>query len=548
MVRYAALVETNPRDGIPLFVNVRRLTQLPNNRYSPLNRNEDVAINRPASSGETTFQHVAKFIIRAVKKAVHTYNGEPSRRILETTSGFLQATNRLTGTFLGDEPIPVDPIAVLDGNRMENYISTIQSAEEVAFEDIDWRFSIDANSIMFGGAPKIKRPEYASSRYFVKTWEGHENVNCAAYAINYVIQHPKKVRDQTLIKQAQELQKKLGWALTVSPFEILKSFPATFPEYRVVIINPLVVSLETTAVGRLYESSSGKVVYLIFDPRLAHYAATLHPHRIWGKINSNLILCGPCNIVLDSRRPHTCSNGGKSRTKKFKPTMKCLKCGLELGQYYSSKHDCSVIQCKSCNTKYPRGEHTHRCFVSEIDKEKRFNTDGLDDPEGTDSALMGDGSLPCCFAYDIESRVDIRTEVISRIESFNQKDGLFEKYEGSSEDIVVKEFTARYQQPNWIGVKNIYNNKFYSFTGDHCLSECINFLLAYNSGNNQMWAHNASGYDTRLIYDVACAMMGDLKLEPVERGSKIMILTINKTRRGALIFYDSLNHLKGTIS
>lgn len=540
MVRYAMFSERAP-GGMPLFVSIRRLAD-----YERVNQDETIAINRPRNRA-ITFHEVALQIIRKVQQEVRRYNRMTAAEVLTRVSGWLQAENRLTGVELGDEPIPVDPLNRLNARNMETYIQSIQSAEEVDFEDLDWRFTIDPNSITLGGAPKIKTPAYVSTREFTKTWRGYEGVNCAAYSINYFIQHFKgqRVRDTTLIRQSKELQEKLGWGLTVAPNDILRAFPSEFPKFKVVIINPLVPSLNTFAQGREYTSESGNVMYLVYDPRIQHFGSTLYPHRIWMKNghSPNLTICGPCNEVFDNRKAHTCTNGGKDRVKKLRTTITCDICD-KIRDY---THDCSVIQCKNCHTKYPRGETTHRCFVYEEDEEKRFNTDGLNDPQGVDSAMDGDGSLPCCFAYDIESRVDIRDEIVERIIEFKKSPNSdqFMEYDGSEEDIVIKHTTARYQQPNWIGIKNIYNNKSYAFTGSDCLHECLNFLLAYNRGNNHMWAHNAAGYDTRLIYDVACQVMGDAKIECTPRGSKFMILSINKTRRGALLFYDSLNHLKG---
>ena len=138
---------------------------------------------------------------------------------------------------------------------------------------------------------------------------------------------------------------------------------------------------------------------------------------------------------------------------------------------------------------------------------------------------------------------------MSRISSFNQEnDETFKPYTNSREDLVVKEFYSEYQAAHWIGIKNIYSQKTYEWTGPDCIKDCLLFLLQYNRGNNTMWAHNAAGYDTRLIAEELSKINGQIDVESVERGTKFMILKLNKTTKGALIFYDSLNHLKGSIA
>jgi len=157
--------------------------------------------------------------------------------------------------------------------------------------------------------------------------------------------------------------------------------------------------------------------------------------------------------------------------------------------------------------------------------------------------------LPCCFAYDIESSIEIRESSVLRISAFNQPDDeTFKTYTDSKEDLVLKEFYSEYQSAHWIGIKNIYSQKTYEWTGKNCLKECLLFLLRYNRGNNTMWAHNAAGYDTRLIAEELTNITGEIDIESVERGTKFMILKINKTSKGSLTFYDSLNHLKGSLA
>ena len=80
--------------------------------------------------------------------------------------------------------------------------------------------------------------------------------------------------------------------------------------------------------------------------------------------------------------------------------------------------------------------------------------------------------------------------------------------------------------------------------GDNCIRDMLAYLKSYNLGRNIVIAHNAAGYDTRLVYQAAAKCgIRDCKMTPILQGSKFIELSIGK-----LIFRDSMLHLKGSLA
>jgi len=68
-------------------------------------------------------------------------------------------------------------------------------------------------------------------------------------------------------------------------------------------------------------------------------------------------------------------------------------------------------------------------------------------------------------------------------------------------------------------------------------------MMNHNKGKSICLAHNASGYDTRLLFNSLTRRVSTPKLEPLLRGGKFMELKVNKH----LVFRDSLLHIPGSL-
>lgn len=449
------------------------------------------------------------------------------------------------------EPIPLASLNEISTEMLQRIIDMVQSRDDLTIESVTWKFVINQMIYYQGASSNPKLPSYASKKTFTKTWKGHD-VNCAAFAIIHAMHYSEHWSDERTVLEAKKLQESLKWGDYVSIDQIMQAIPVRFPHYRITVVIPTVLNYFNTATGSLFDPSTKKYIYLVFDGVQKHFGATLHPHQIFTKVTNNkdYRTCYDCNSLFTVRQGHDCEEctlPEVTKRKRKDELYHCKSCNTDV----FFMHNCLERQCRNCPLKYKKNAPTrHRCIIYEEDLEKRFSTAGCGEPEGVDSAAQGDGSLPCCFAYDIEARIEIRSSTVSRISEFalDSDETKFKPFTNSREDLVCKEFYSDYQQANWIGIKNIYSGKTYEWTGPECLKNCILFLLEYNRGNNTMWAHNASSYDTRLIIEEFSKLAGRLDIESVERGTKFMILKINKSKTGALTFYDSLNHLKGSLA
>jgi hypothetical protein len=95
------------------------------------------------------------------------------------------------------------------------------------------------------------------------------------------------------------------------------------------------------------------------------------------------------------------------------------------------------------------------------------------------------------------------------------------------------------QQCNYIYCRNVFSGEEKEFED---LDAFVAFACAnQNNGRNYFYAHNSSGYDTRLLFE-SCSNLVKTEIKPVMRGSKFMVLSIGKTK-----FFDSMLHLPGSL-
>ena len=98
---------------------------------------------------------------------------------------------------------------------------------------------------------------------------------------------------------------------------------------------------------------------------------------------------------------------------------------------------------------------------------------------------------------------------------------------------------------NFVCCRNVFTDEEFTFFGNDALQNFILFLYTQNHGKNICIAHNASGYDTRLLFSKFAELDQDdeIEINPIMRGGKFMQLKVNKH----LIFRDSLLHVKGSL-
>lgn len=474
--------------------------------------------------------------------AVRTFNSTWTRdRILREVTGRLVANNEIDGNATGftanfTQIEDITPQALADV-----FTQIQQSNADILITDIEWTFLIDPRTIAIGGAPRVKPPIWAPAVKFRNTWLGW-NVNCAAYALVNLMYATERDYCDCLtrsIEDAQALQQELGWGQFIK-FQELEKFVHVYDEYRVTIFSPTVLRTphEFIFTGRNWDADltntskcPEKTLYLVYDALQNHFAATKSPAELINafKGHKGYSWCHRCNLGYVYQTGHTCP-GEQPKKKKAKKMPPCSKCGVL--PITGKLHTCPLVTCKMCSSIYKKETgYNHRCIVFKEPRKDEKNTFCSDKEKA-------DGNLFALWVYDFESRIQIEETNREMIVEFNT-DGVHY----ATENVYVYDKKIQKHEVNYAVCRNVFTDEEKCFFGDGALQDFILFLLNYNGGKNICIAHNASGYDTRLLFSKLKDMDQKVDMAPIMRGGKFMQLKINNH----LIFRDSLLHVKGSL-
>jgi len=480
---------------------------------------------------------ITDVMTKEIVKAVGIYTGWGSGQVKKRTKGYLNVENVGTSKYF-TTPVSLSAFSYED---VEYALENIhQSNEAVNMHEVDWAYHIDPNTYRVGGkAPKII-PKWAPKIRYGATWKNHElegkHVNCAAFALNYLVNYVKKnyrTRDiNSAIKDAYTLQTKLGWGDEVSITE-LANFVELKKTLRVVVIDGAcsTIKQEFRGVDYSFDCNAPKanLLYLYhyqdWSKGIKHFAACENPNNCKGSRIKNYKWCHWCLVSFAVNKGHECKN---SEYVANAPSRKCRKCGI------IGKHNCPHIQCKSCRKIYSKDVNDHRCKLD------------IPDKRGEGSIFFGAGSDECGkyyanLVYDIESAF-VRTKCSKSVIVAQNIGDDFEYGEGAYENVEYDNYYDKHVA-NLIIVKDIFSGQEWTFSKEYCIEDFFEFLFDYNDGKNIVWAHNAAGYDTRLLFEKLHKVVHDnSKIHTIMTGSKIMQLKVDK-----LIFRDTLRHLPGSL-
>lgn len=94
--------------------------------------------------------------------------------------------------------------------------------------------------------------------------------------------------------------------------------------------------------------------------------------------------------------------------------------------------------------------------------------------------------------------------------------------------------------PNYIWCKNPFTNEEREFND---IKEFLEFaVITQNGGHNYFYAHNSSGYDTRLLFEAASELLCTVP-EPIFKGSRFMRLVLKNCT-----FQDTILHLPKSLA
>lgn len=480
-----------------------------------------------------TLDSVLRFILTREFSRIFYPRGRPNRRlILERIQGYLGAASTVSNSYSRMQMMRAIDLTY---ETIQNYlVETIQQSNEDAnMTNLEWTFYINPITFQQGGAGVVTT-KYKTNLYkacYEEYSDEQGSIACAAfalnYAMNYVDDHYKKKPLHYIKAKARVLQEQLGWEQYVSMFEFQK-FVDLFPKYRVtILLNKENVFRDHTFEGKEYEfdgTHTKYTIYIVFDQQ--HYFPVYSPARYFiTERNSNAYnFCHSCIEVYQGKNTeHECGIWMLDQQPVTIPQIRtCEHCG----QKYTHCCNCSTISCRNCKAAFER-KSNHRCILFDNESTKEFYTGGVED-----------GKKIALWVYDIESRIHITKETLTmqQISEFETDD---EDY--FTGDIEVYDFDAKEHKANLIVLKNVFTGQMKKWYGDHCLEHFISFILSFNRGNNICYAHNASGYDTRLIFDAATKMETPTQ-KPIMRGCKFIKFSIGKTH-----FHDTLLHLQGSL-
>lgn len=436
----------------------------------------------------------------------------------------------------GGNSLRIGRLNQITGNMiLEMYELAQQSNLDLQLEDLNFTFTFEPGSIRLGGARRVVAPSWAKKVVYRKTWQGYDDVNCAALAICFIMYSVTKNYSrnfQLAINDAKSLMVELAWEIEIT-LNQLEKFVQVYTEKQLIVLLPSGGDKPIIFTGKSYDGLEKSCVFLIYDPIQKHFAAcnsvkeflksTRGSHARW---------CHTCIVMYRTSSDHVCEDGQvKKRGKVY--AQPCLNCGIV------GRHECSFIGCRSCNEIYGKKDPPHRCIVYKKNSPSKTFLQPGEEPTGKTTAL---------WVYDFESRIQIVPTVKRNISQFlTDDDGYYlERRLGEELDdeaICFYEFSTQKHEVNLVVLRNVFTDQQLVYFGDGALTDFILFITNFNRGNNICLAHNASGYDTRLLFDACTRLNQKIAMAPLMRGGKFMQLIINKNT----IFRDSMLHVRGSL-
>ena len=293
----------------------------------------------------------------------------------------------------------------------------------------------------------------------------------------------------------------------------LTYFVRRYTEYCVVIL-PAPRTVGQPVIGRDWTDKK-KILYLFFDAAQEHYAVCGSKTNLIQSIGRGYEWCDDCFLAYSAAKGHPeCDIPVRGKKRKL------CECGL----LYTGKHLCGFKKCSHCQTWFALDMFEHRCplFRNErSDKRNRWMNQ------------LRDG-FPALLAYDFESRFEEVRQHRELIQGFETtEDGIF------TGRVTARNFMVQRHVVDLIRVKVCFTGEEKRFES---LEAFINWIFSFNDGYVYAYAHNGSGYDTRMIFSELSKRFHDKVPQVIMAGNKIMRMTI-----GNVVFGDTMKHLPGRL-
>lgn len=427
--------------------------------------------------------------------------------------------------------VPITAESVLD-----QLSKLINSDDEFHISDAEFQFDFGKKALLLG-AGQFKKPSWWKNCNHSKTFNQLEDrfgpVNCAAVAITFNLNPSRYNGDrlQLLISTSRKLQNDLSWGDNVSVDQLGKIVDI-LPDHKLLVFGigtiPIVVAIGNDYIRPIEQSTARKppkVITLYYDLTSHHYVSIQSPIALLRNQGNSMStgFCYVCDKSYKTVENHDCST-------RYKRDPKAKHCKVCQG-FHFKQSECKFFTCRYCSAtmeRYQEGKsyEFHRCPIIDTKENKIMNTD-----------LNGSRGTSTVFAWDIESR---REMVYSDI--IHQDFEVDEDYVFRDIELINIKPTKFKQIATLVCVKHVFTDFKIKFEGEDCLEKFVDWAYTRN-GDSIFFAHNSSGYDSRLLFDMLMKKYGQDRLGAIPRGAKFLQIKIGKK----LYFRDSMCHFPGPL-
>lgn len=513
---FTSTVENNP-NGTPHTITI-----------APLQRGGDDVTEDQVFS--TIADAIRSRVLLALFPFRHLWTNSNIRR---NVTGIIQMTN------IGDSRhAHTDDLAIADlsTNTIADLFHRATGAgsnPNLSIYSVEFSYWVNPLSYQVGRGETLKKRAIGMHKTTMKTpqIEGRPIVNCAAASLTFLLAKQGHYGETFKINISQprekkrwvdlslELMNQCQWEEQVSMAEI-KEFVKQYKEYRVVVVNTITRSSSTHDFkGTRYVSNGDtNILYLYYHPHDHHFSAISSISEfIKSRKGRDFKWCHVCCSYTNSQ----CECG----TLQYRKTKQrnCEHCGLD----YSCKikHTCFVTKCKGCQMEFKNGSLLqHRCPIFMNLSKTTLPFKGETDEEHEKQYAL--------WAYDIESALVFEDMDVPSYQT--DENGHFYP------DHRFRNIKRSTQVPNLVVWMNVFTKETHH---SYSMDEFIQFMLLDNDGRNICIAHNAKGYDARLVFESIKNFQETIDVAPLMRGTQMI-----RIKAGNTIFQDSLLHLSGSLS
>ena len=411
---------------------------------------------------------------------------------------------------------------------------------------------LDPGQLDAGGEGDCK-PKWVDAESYRYSWQTHyyqdTKLNCGIYSAYYGLadcNHRNGKNHQLTIKKKTlqcQLQTGLGERMFVCQFQTIIDRPE-FDHKRIIIVFPSIRDFsELTFTGKLFGEDVPQgwhpkhdTIFIAFDGHKKHFGAIQSAHCVNNTRFCHFCLASirndscHCTQSEDEKQERIENNKRRAQNRSLLPCKSCEAPRMNSKSVYCNK-------CHPCQCGYT-GKF-HRCLSIKIP-----NPDKVDFVNSPEECDQGKCEL---WIWDIESSQEFLLKDGQRmtISSIAMTDeGYVWGDDGKPLEVVIdrKIHNAMLIVAYSLSGKKLVFNEIDDEEGT-VLERFVNYMTTHNGGNNRLYAHNSSGYDTRMLYQALCHMRDPPSFNQINRGTKFIQLRSRKT-----VFCDSMLLMPGSLA